>query len=530
MPKDPASEFSSPLAAAAAQGGTMAAVPPPDQRGFFGHPKGLATLFFTEMWERFSYYGMRALLILFMTAPVAVGGLGFDVARAGIIYGLYTAFVYLMALPGGWLADRLIGQRNAVFTGGVIIMLGHISLMFHGLAFFYGGLVLVVLGTGLLKPNISTIVGELYPEDQPARRDAGFSIFYMGINIGAFVAPLVCGFLAQDDGFRAWLGARGWDPNNAWHWGFGAAAVGMGLGLIQYLFTNKFLGAAGKEPTGSSTPADFSAARSLALKAGLGIVVVLGIFVLLHNAGILQITTAGSALVLLLPIVYFAYLFSRSDWSPVERKRLYVIGLLFIASALFWSAFEQAGSTLNLFADRFTRNSIFGFEFPSSWFQSVNSVWIMAMAGVFAWLWVWLSKRGKEPSSPMKFALGLIFVGLGFAILAFAAMVSGPEGARVSPLWLVVVYFVHTIGELCLSPVGLSTVTKLAPHRAVAQMMGVWFMSVALGNFIGGQVARLFESFSLPAIFWSVFAISAAAGLVLALFSKPIRNLMGGVH
>ncbi len=513
-----------------AAGAAHAVHPFANDRGFFGHPRGLSTLFFTEMWERFSFYGMRALLILFMTASVSVGGLGFSVAEAGIVYGLYTAFVYLTALPGGWIADRLIGQRRAVFIGGVIIMLGHIALMFTGMAAFYGGLVLVVLGTGLLKPNISTIVGELYPEDQPARRDAGFSIFYMGINIGAFVAPIVCGFLAQDDGFRAWLLERGMDPNHSWHWGFGAAAVGMGLGLIQYLVTDKFLGEAGKAPTGSSTPEDFSNAQSLAVKGGIGILALLGIATALHLADLVSIATFGSALVLLLPVVYFTYLFSRDEWSPVERKRLYVIGLLFVASALFWSAFEQAGSTLNLFAERFTATSVLGFDFPASWLQSVNSLWIMSLAGVFAWLWVWLSKRNKEPSSPMKFALGLIFVGGGFAILAVAAMVSGEEGALVSPLWLVTVYLFHTIGELCLSPVGLSTVTKLAPHRAVAQMMGVWFMSVALGNFLGGQVATLFEAMNLPTIFWSVFAISAVAGLILAFFSKPIQKLMGGVH
>lgn len=505
--------------------------------GFFGHPRGLATLFFTEMWERFSYYGMRALLILFMTASVETGGLGFGVAQAGVIYGLYTAFVYLMALPGGWLADRLLGQRRSVLFGGIIIMSGHISLMFHGLTPFYLGLVLVILGTGMLKPNISTMVGEMYqgPEEDGSRRDAGFSIFYMGINIGAFLAPLVCGFLAQDEGWRVFLDNQGLDPNSSWHWGFGAAAVGMGLGLVQYFLGDKWLGEAGKNPNAASDPAARAAAMQLVRRIAAGFGGLALLLVVIHVTGLLAITgdflsNAGSAIVLLLPVAYFGWLYSRKEWTPIERKRLYVIGVLFIAAALFWSAFEQAGSTLNLFADRLTRNTIFGFDYPSSWFQSVNSLFIMALAGVFAWLWVWLSRHKREPSSPAKFAYGLFFVGFGFLILGLAAMISGPEGTRVSPMWLVSVYFFHTVGELCLSPVGLSTVTKLAPHRVVGQMMGVWFMATALGNFIGGQIASLFEAFSLPLIFSTIFAITAGMALILALFTKRIRALMGGIH
>lgn len=508
----------------------------PDKQ-WFGHPRGLATLFFTEMWERFSYYGMRALLILFMTAPAASGGLEFDVAKAGVIYGLYTAFVYLMALPGGWLADRLLGQRRSVFFGGVVIMSGHISLMFHGLLPFYLGLSLVILGTGLLKPNISTMVGELYERlnDDGSRRDAGFSLFYMGINVGAFLAPLVCGFLAQDEAWRGFLTAQGLDPNASWHWGFGAAAVGMGLGLVQYRWGGKWLGESGKHPNAASDPAARAAAVKLVSRFVTGLGALVALLVVVHVSGVLVISgdvlpQIGSAIVLLLPVAYFGWLYTQKGWSPVERKRLYVIGVLFIAAALFWSAFEQAGSTLNLFADRLTRNSIFGFDFPSSWFQSVNSLFIMSLAGVFAWLWVWLAQRKREPSSPAKFAYGLFFVGFGFLILALAAVVSGPEGARVSPMWLVAVYFFHTIGELCLSPVGLSTVTKLAPHRVVGQMMGVWFMATALGNFIGGQIASLFEAFSLPLIFTTIFATTAGTALILALLSKRIRALMGGVH
>jgi POT family proton-dependent oligopeptide transporter len=505
-------------------------------RSFFGHPAGLATLFFTEMWERFSFYGMRALLILFMTAPEAQGGMGFDVATAGMIYGLYTAFVYLTSLPGGWIADQLIGQRRAVFWGGVIILAGHVSLMFHGMTPFASGLILVVIGTGLLKPNVSTMVGELYHDDERgSRRDAGFSIFYMGINIGAFLAPLVCGFLAQDDGFRAWMAQQGWDPNSSWHFGFGAAAVGMGLGLVQYLAGSASLGDAGIAPNRAGTDAELHARKQQSYKTlGLTVLAIVAL-VAMGRYGVFTITTdmvelIGSSIVILLPIIYFTWLVRRAEWTEIERKRIYVIGVLFIASALFWSAFEQAGSTLNLFADRFTRNEILGWSFPSAWFQSVNSFFIMSLAGAFAWLWVFLSQRGKEPSSPAKFALGLFFVGFGFFIVALAAFVSGPDGQLVSPMWLVGVYFFHTVGELCLSPVGLSTVTKLAPQRAVGQMMGVWFMATALGNFIGGQIATLFESFPLPWIFFSVFATTALMAGVLALMIKPIRALMGGVH
>lgn len=486
-------------------------------KGFFGHPRGLATLFFTELWERFSYYGMRALLILFMTAPVAAGGLEFDVAKAGAIYGLYTAMVYMTGLPGGWIADRLLGQRRAVLIGGIIIALGNFSLAVHGLPFFFLGLVLIVTGTGLLKPNVSTMVGALYSEGD-ARRDAGFSIFYMGINLGAMLAPLICGYLGQ---------------RIDWHLGFAAPGIGMTIGLIQYLLGSKHLGRAGLHTTSAEGP-HLQPGQKRKWIGGLASgAVVIALIVALRLAGVIHITVGsltnavGGAL-LVLPLLYFAWLFLRGHWQPVERKRLAVVAILFLFSALFWAGFEQAGSTLNLFADRFTRTSIVGFNFPSSWFQSLNAVFIILWAPVFAWLWVRLGKR--EPSSPAKFAYGLFFVGLGFLVLAVAALLSGPAGVRVSPLWLVVVYLIHTFGELCLSPVGLSTVTKLAPARVASQMMGIWFLSLSLGNFVGGQLAGLFESLALPKLFGAVFATTAGSGLILALLVKPIRKLMGGVH
>jgi POT family proton-dependent oligopeptide transporter len=502
--------------------------------GFFGHPRGLSTLFFTEMWERFSYYGMRAILLLFMTAAVAEGGLGWNAAKAGPIYGLYTAFVYLAAMPGGWIADRLLGQRRAVLVGAIVIALGHVSLTFHGLPCFFLGLALIICGTGLLKPNISTMVGALYrPED--ARRDAGFSIFYMGINIGAFVAPLICGFLAQDIRFRAFLASHGLDAASSWHWGFGAAAVGMTLGIIQYVLGGRLLGTAGLHSEDEGKAAARAKDRRLFLLSVGVCAAVIAIVALLAVSGTIHIdmltlrTVVGYGL-LALPPVYFAYLFTRLGWTREERKHLWAIVLFFLFAALFWSAFEQAGSTLNLFAERFTKNSILGFSYPASWLQAVNSAFVWILAPVFAWIWIALGRRRKEPSSPSKFALGLFFAGAGFLVIAFAALSSGPAGGRVTPLWLLTVYLFHTVGELCLSPVGLSTMTKLAPGRVASQMMGVWFLADSVGNYIGGRVAGLFETFPLPTIFFSVAGVCAVFTLIAVVLIKPLRRLMGDVH
>jgi len=469
-----------------------------DRAGIFGHPRGLSTLFFTEYWERFSYYGMRALLILFMTATVADGGLGLDTATAAAIYGFYTSAVYFMGIPGGWIADRLLGQRKAVLYGGILIAMGHYSLALNMTPAFYGGLVSIVLGTGLLKPNISSIVGQLYSaEDQ--RRDAGFSLFYMGINMGAFVSPLVCGYLGQRVG---------------WHWGFGAAGIGMTLGLIQYLIGGSRLGNAGKlahKPEGAGRLWAGVLVSVLAMTATFYFLWDYRDFVLIGGT-----------------IGVFWWLL-RQGKDSTERKRIWAIIALFVFAMMFWAGFEQAGSSLNLFADRFTQNSVFAVEFPSTFFQSVNPLMIIALAPVFAWLWTGLGNRA--PSSPVKFVFGLIFLGLGFLVVAWAAYVSGQGGnARVSPMWLVVVYALHTIGELCLSPVGLSTVTKLAPERLVGSMMGVWFLASALGNFVGGRIAGLFETFPLPQLFGAVFLTTGASAIVLLFLVKPIRSLMGGVR
>ncbi|HEX3529276.1 MAG TPA: peptide MFS transporter [Thermoanaerobaculia bacterium] len=501
--------------------------------GFFGHPRGLSTLFFTEMWERFSYYGMRAILLLFMTAAVVEGGLGWSAAKAGPIYGLYTSMVYLTALPGGWIADRLIGQRRAVLVGGIIIACGHLSLTIHGLPFFFLGLALIVAGTGLLKPNISTMVGALYATEDE-RRDAGFSIFYMGINIGAFAAPLVCGFLAQSQTFKAFLESHGFNPVNSWHWGFAAAAVGMTLGLIQYVFGGRHLGTAGLVPASADAAARSRDRRMFGIVAGCA-AVLLGGLALLGLGGVININMeavakyAGYGL-LLVPPVYFVFLFTRPGWTSQERKQLWAIVIFFLFATLFWSAFEQAGSTLTLFADRFTRTTIFGFSYPSSWFQSVNSAFLWMLAPVFAWIWVALGRRHREPSTPAKFAYGLFFVGAGFLVMVGAALASGPAAQRVTPLWLLTVYLLHTIGELCLSPVGLSTMTKLSPARVVSQMMGVWFLASSLGNYLGGRVAGLFETYPLPQLFGAVTGVCMLFTLIAIALVKPIRGLMGTTH
>ena len=469
-----------------------------DRAGIAGHPRGLSTLFFTEMWERFSYYGMRAILMLFMVASPENGGLGFDTAKAAGIYGLYTGSVYFTSIPGGWIADRLLGLRRAVLVGGILIALGHYCLAFHAMPTFFAGLILIVLGTGLLKPNISSIVGQLYSADDP-RRDAGFSIFYMGINLGALISPLVCGYLGQKIG---------------WHWGFGAAGVGMTLGLTQYVLGGSRLGRAGlpaERPPGAG-----------ALWAKLGSTL-LGVGLLLYMVWPYRdwVMLGGT-------VVLFAWLLKTGGATAVERKRIGAIIVLFVFAMLFWIGFEQAGSSLTLFADQLTNNSLFGWEFPSSWYQSVEPVFVVTLAPVFAWLWLRLGRH--QPSSPAKFAYALLLLGGSFLLLAFAAHLYERSHVKVSPFWLVALYFLHALGELSLSPVGLSTVTKLAPVRIVGLMMGVWFLALSLGNFLAGVVAGLFGSFPLPQLFGAVFLTTTASALLLALLVKPIRGLMGGVH
>lgn len=488
----------------------------PQDTRFFGHPVGLSTLFYTEMWERFGYYGMRALLILFMVAPASSGGLGMSVMNAGSIYGLYTASVYMVCLPGGWLADRFLGQRKAVLYGGMLIAIGYLMLAASDVRVFYAGLCVVVCGTGLLKPNISTIVGQLYgPAD--LRRDAGFSIFYMGINVGATIAPLICGYAGQ---------------RINWHLGFALSGVGMTFGVIQFWFGRRHLAEAGLHPVPAANPAEAASQRRLLRSAICAIVAIGAAMAFVHLTGILPLTPillVNSAGVVLLAIVValFAWMLLGGDWTPVERKRLGAILVLFIAASLFWSAFEQAGSSLSLFADRSSDNVILHFAFPASWYQSLNSLFIVAVAPLLAWLWVRLGSR--QPSSPAKFALGLVFVGLGYVVLVFGALLSA-HGAKVSPLFLVVTYLMHTFGELCLSPVGLSAITKLAPARVGSFMMGVWFISISIGDYLGARLTSFYGALPVPTLFGIVAGFSLVAGIAMFMIARPVTRLMGGVR
>lgn len=493
----------------------MAAAPVPTDnarwdRSFFGHPRGLSTLFFTEMWERFSYYGMRAILILFMTAATTTGGLGFPTSKAGAIYGLYTSLVYLVSLPGGWIADKIIGQRKATMIGGILIAFGELGLSIPGIVSFYAGLGLIVIGTGLLKPNISTMVGGLYGEND-VRRDAGFSIYYMGVNIGALIAPLVCGYLSE---------------NVNWHYGFLAASIGMVFGVIQYSLGGKYLGRAGL-PIAPPTAADINLFRRGL--AGFAAVVALCGVLLFGDFSISAGTIAdifGLFLALIVVVVFF-WLLGAKGYTAVEKKRFWAILILFVASAAFWSAFEQAGSTLNLFAERNTNLHTWDFSlwglFRASYFQSMNSIFIVAFAPVFAWLWVKLGRN--EPSTAAKFALGLVFVGLGFAILIPVA-----AGVNVSPWVLTVVYLFHTFGELCLSPVGFSAMTKLAPARIGGLIMAVFLLSISVGDYIGGRLASVYETFPLPTLFGLVAGFCVVIGVALLTLLRPMKNLMGGIN
>jgi len=481
---------------------------------FFGHPKGLKTLFFTEMWERFSYYGMRAILILFMTTPLAKGGLGLGVADAGAIYGIYTSMVYLACLPGGWIADRFVGQRRATLVGGCIIMCGHIVLALPSVTYFYTGLALLVIGTGLLKPNISSMVGQLYSE-RDQRRDAGYSLYYMGINIGAFASPLVCGWLGQGVYFRELLSSAGINPVNAWHFSFGAAAVGMALGLLHYVYGRSTLVKIGDPPQGSSF--------SLRICVMISCVSLIAAWIYSVSNIRLSPSQFGNIFGLILlgtTITFFAWLL-RSSWNIAEdRRRVMKILLLFLAATVFWSLFEQGGSTLTLFAERNTSRTIVGINFPASWMQSLNPLFIIFLLGpAFSWLWFKLGSKG--PNTTTKFVIGLLLISMGYGVMIGAAIIAD-SGLLVSPLWLVVMYLLHTMGEMCLSPVGLSAMSKLAPQKIASLTMGIWFLASSIGSYAGGRVAGLYEAMPLAHIFMALTILGLVSTIVLSFSSKFI--------
>jgi POT family proton-dependent oligopeptide transporter len=487
----------------------------------FGHPRGLATLFVTEMWERFPYYGMRALLVLVLADSVR-GGFGLDDKTANAIYGLYISASYILCLPGGWIADRLIGSRLGVWYGGILIAAGNALLALGSTpATFYGGLIVIVCGVGLLKPNVSAMVADLYPEGG-GRRDAGFTIFYMGINIGGFLGPIVTGWLAVNYGWRA---------------AFAAGSVLMILGLVQYKLFQRHLGNAGLHVADAQSESAPGRQRSWMIVGALVAAMVAAYLLVLTgvvNFNLLTVAQTTGGVLFGIAVVYFAYIFALAGLDSTERKRMAVILFLFIGCMLFWAGFEQTGASLNLFAERYVDRTVGwlnNWEIPTAWFQSFNSLFILIFAVPFSMLWVALARRNLDPSAPAKFALGLIMLGLGFLFMVWAANIVS-DGGKAMPYLLILTYLLHTYGELCLSPVGLSYVTKLAPKRFVSQMMGVWFLATSLGNLSAGLLAGMFETDNvqaMPGQFMNFVWFICAAGIVLLLLSKPVKKLMVGV-
>ncbi|MGG7573444.1 peptide MFS transporter [Streptomyces sirii] len=488
---------------------------------FFGHPRGLAPLFMTEMWERFSYYGMRALLVVYLISggPDAekgaqAGGLAMNAVTASAIYSIYVAMVYLLALPGGWIGDRIWGPRKTVAVAAGVIMTGHLALAVPGQAMFFVGLALVAVGSGLLKANISTMVGHLYNGPQDPRRDGGFTVFYMGINIGAFAAPLAIGTVGQSVN---------------WHMGFALAALGMALGLVSFLVGTRHF-----SPQSSVVPTPLQAEERTAwLRKGLIWAAVAAVFY-----GVLGFTghfTLNWALVplallgLVIPITVLARIKRDKELTDTEQTKVSGYIWFFVAAAVFWMIFDQAGSTMSVFAEKKTNGEVFGLSFPSSWFQSVNPLWVMALAPVFAWLWLRLARRDREPSTTVKFSMAMVFIGASFAVFIVPMMMAS-DGSKVSPMWLLSIYMIQTIGELCLSPVGLSVTTKMAPQKYASQMLGVWFLAVTAGDCIVTLLSTGGADLSGIPVLAVEAAMAVLAGLAIYLSRKKIVALMGDVR
>ncbi|MFI8213574.1 oligopeptide:H+ symporter [Streptomyces werraensis] len=484
---------------------------PGSEKTFFGHPRGLATLFMTEMWERFSYYGMRALLPLYLVAP---GGLGLSAGTATAIYSVYLSLVYLLAMPGGWFGDRVWGPRKTVAVAGGVIMLGHLTLALPYSGTFYGGLGLVAIGSGLLKANISTMVGQLYQGPDDPRRDGGFTVFYMGINLGAFAAPLIIGTIGESVN---------------WHLGFALAALGMGLGVTQFLLGSRHL-----DPQSSVVPKPLSAEekvstlRKAALWAGIA-VVAYAIVGFSGNYTLNWILVPLTLLGVIIPVMVLARIKRDKDLDRTEQSKMSAYIWFFVAAAIFWMIYDQGGSTLSIFADSSAENSVLGWDFPVSWYQSVNPVLIMALAPVFAWIWLALNRRGKEPSTIVKFASGLMLVGVSFFL--FLAPLSIAEGGhKAAALWLVAIYFIQTVGELLLSPVGLSVTTKMAPAKYASQMMGVWFLAVTAGDATTGLLSIAGVDLNKTGIVALEAALAVVAGFAIWMYRNKVKSLMGDVH
>jgi proton-dependent oligopeptide transporter, POT family len=486
--------------------------PAASARTLLGQPIGLATLFLTELWERFTYYGIQSLLILFMVAPAASGGLGLGDKSAASIYGLYVGSTYLLGLLGGWIADRLTGAQRAVIAGGILIALGNTLLALGTTSIFFAGLLVIAMGVGLLKPNVSALVATLYPEGG-ARRDAGFSIFYMGINTGGFLGPVLVPLVATPFG---------------WRFGFALTALGMVLGVGQFLWTRRFLGGAGlalaPEQRASWTPV-------VLLIAALAAAVLLTVSGVVHIDAALLASFASWA-VTLLAVAYFVYLLFFAGLAAPQRKRVLVMVALFAGSVTFWAGYFQQGASFNLFAARYTDMHILGWNAPPGMLQSLNSLFVIILAGVFAALWIALGKRNRDPPAAAKFGVALLLLGLGFLVMYFAAQ-HVLDGSLVLPTWLICTYFLHVCGEMCLSPVGLSNMSKLVPPRFVGQAMGMWFLSLALGGNLAGQLTGEYDAShleSLPALFLKIFWYGVIAGAVMLVLTPPVKRLMAGVR
>ncbi len=485
---------------------------------FLGHPKGLFVCFATEMWERFSYYGMRALLILYLTKHWE-----FSDATSYLIYGAYTSLVYIMPVFGGMLADQILGSKKAVTYGAILLVFGHLGMTVESSEqIFYLSLALIVSGVGFLKPNISTMVGALYQPGDP-RRDSGFTIFYMGINIGAFTATLLCGYLGEEVG---------------WAYGFGAAGIGMLFGLIIFLWGQKYLEGLA-EPPSEKYKEKINGISFENWAYISGIFMVITTWFLVQNSQLVGQLLGGFGAVFI--GAWLLYALFRCD--PEERDRLIVVGILILFSLIFWALFEQAGSSLNILTDRGVDRVIFGWEVPASMFQSLNAGFIFTIAPIFALLWIALAKRNMEPSTPIKFSIGIIFVGLGFLALVYGMKSS--EGLQTGVFWIILIYLLHTLGELCLSPVGLSSVTKLSPQRIVGFMMGMWFFASAAGNYVAGLIARatalessgesgdiftIVQKQSFMDVYTDVGLIAIGCGIFLAVITPLLKKLMHGTN
>jgi len=519
-------------------------------RAFFGHPAGLSTLFFTEMWERLSYYGARAFLFVYMTTAASKGGLGMSAGSAGLVMALYMSSVYLLSLPGGWIADRFLGQRKAVTFGGVGIALGNLCLALPGDGTFYPGLALIAIGTGLLKPNISTIVGQLYPKHD-IRRDAGYTIYYMGINIGAFFAPFVATLIAQSDDFRGFLADNGFDPNLCWKAGFAVPAIGMVLGLVQYLIGYKKMGDAGLHPTIPSDPK--RAARDRVVLIGIvgGLAALIGLGAGLDAAGVIHLDkkTIGDLFGIGLVIAAVGLFFGlfKTARNHDERKGVTAMIPLFLGAVAFFAIFEQASTTLSDYAERFVHREVLGITLSSGGYQFFNAAFIILLATPFAIMWTRLAKSGREPSSVAKFAVGMVLAALSFVVLIPSLgsiteldtlqkavpkeqIESVAPHLRVSGLYLVALYFVSTLSELFISPVGLSSMSKLAPSRLAGMVMGTWFLATAIGNYLAGRAAGFSESRGYSFLVYTLIISSLVIAAVLFLVAPMIKRMMAGMN